>query len=154
MKIADILMRIEIVNNENLYIVDLDRVAKFTIEDEVDGVKLGGSDIIRLINIMIEFTRIHNNFLLAMYKCYIGQTRIIWRFCVLYRTDDNWQRVHIERVACENCEWKGLIANPTLPSLYDTVKNKHDALDIAWNLPRKKCPSCGKELSRYAIWIE
>jgi hypothetical protein len=52
----------------------------------------------------------------------------------VYNISDKWQRVQIENVTCEFCGWKGEIANPTVPSLYDTVKDRQGALNSAWTL--------------------
>lgn len=154
MNITDISTRIEIVNDEILYIMDLNQVAKLTSMDEIDGVTLGGPDIVNSLMKMKEFIENHNEFVLAMYKGNFGQTRFRWLFCPLYQIDNMWTKVQIEYIVCDNCGWEGKIANPTMPSLYFTLKNRKEALDKAWNLPRMKCPNCGMDFNQYCIWVE
>jgi len=154
MKIEDVSKSIEVVNDEKLYIIDVEQWNVIKYNPVIDEVSLGGENIMRLLSGMIEFTKQHDEFCLAFYRCNIGTTRWRWLFCELLKTDMGWQRVKIEQIICENCGWKGEIANPTLPSLYDTVSNKQEALNFAWAQPAKNCPICGKRLPRFSIWTQ
>ena len=154
MKIQDISKSVEIVNGESLYIFDVEKWNLIKSNPVIDEVLVGGEELIKLVSGMVEFTKQHDEFSLACYRYKIGFEKWFWIFIELLKTDIGWQRIHIERISCESCGWEGDIANPTLPSLYDTVDNKEGALNSAWAHPVKNCPICGKKLQRFAIWTE
>ncbi|WP_148051271.1 hypothetical protein [Pseudomonas brassicacearum] len=72
----------------------------------------------------------------------------------LYRMDERWQRVLIERVTCDQCNWVGKIANPSDPTLYFGVDGELGVAYKALSLPRCNCPKCGMALPRIAVWVE
>lgn len=154
MKIEDVTKSIEIVNDEKLFLIDMKSWHILESEKEIDGVSLGGENILKSLFGMADFVRRHEGFSLAFYRYSIGPTRWRWLFCLLYRVNDEWQRVQIESTTCESCGWEWEIANPTVPNLYDTVKDRQAALNSAWNLHEVMCPVCGKKLMRNAIWVE
>ena len=154
MKIEEISKRMEVVNDEQLYIIDVGQWNLIKSNPVIDEVPIGGENIMRLLLGMIEFTKQNDEFDLAFYRCNIGSKKWRWLFCELLKTDIGWQRVQIEQIVCENCGWKGKIANPTVPSLYDTVSNKQEALNLAWSQPIENCLSCGKNLPRFSIWTQ
>lgn len=154
MKIEDVTKSIEIVNDEKLYMIDMKLWHILESNKEIDGVSLGGENILKSLLGMVDFVRRHEGFSLAFYRYYIGPIRYRWLFCIVYKINDEWQRVQIESTNCGFCGWNGNVANPTVPSLYDTVKDIQGALNLAWNLPEVKCPACGKKLMRSAIWAE
>jgi hypothetical protein len=154
MKIEDITKSIELVNDEKLYLIDMELWNILESDNEIDGILIGGENILKALYRMADFVMRHEGFSLAFYRYSIGSTRYIWLFCIVYNINDKWQKVQIENVTCEFCGWKGEIANPTVPSLYDTVKDMQGALNSAWNLHEVNCPTCGKKLTRKAIWVE
>ena len=154
MKIEDISKSIEVVNDEPLYIFNVEKWNFIKSNPVIDGVLIGGESLIRLVSGMVEFTKQHDEFSLAFYRYKIGSKKWFWIFIELLKTDIGWQRVHIEEIICESCGWKGNIANPTFPSLYDTVDNKGDALNNAWAHTVKNCPICENKLPRFAIWTQ
>ncbi|WP_152632661.1 MULTISPECIES: hypothetical protein [Pseudomonas] len=77
-----------------------------------------------------------------------------WVPLCLYRMDERWQRVLIERVACDQCKWGGKIANPSDPTLYFGVDDGLGVSYKALSLPRCNCPKCGMALPRIAVWVE
>jgi hypothetical protein len=154
MKIEEVTKSIEVVNEAKLYLIDMDKWYMVENNKAIDGVILGGENIFRLLSGMAEFVRKHDGFSLAVYHYNIGPIKWIWASCIIYKVNNMWQRVQIENIVCESCGWKGEIANPTIPSLYDTVKDRQGALNFAWNLPEVKCPKCAKKLKRNAIWAQ
>ena len=75
-----------------------------------------------------------------------------WTVLPLLLIEDRLQRVHIEHVTCVHCGWRGVIANPTEPSLYFGVPDEAAALQSALMLPRTGCPACCASLPRVAAW--
>ncbi len=148
MEIEDVTKSIEIVNGEKLYLVDIEK------SQVIDGVRIGGEDTFELLLKMKDFVKNHEGFSLALFRCKIGTTRWVWVACILYRINNMWQRVQIENIVCEYCGWNGKSTNPTVPSLYDTVKDRQNALNSAWNQPEVNCPICEKKLMRRAIWVQ
>ncbi len=71
---------------------------------------------------------------------------------VVYYCEGRWNRVSIENARCNNCHWRGFVANPTGPGLFDSVKDRAEALRRAATLPQVSCPRCQNVLSNYAIW--
>lgn len=153
MKIEELTKSIEVVNDEKLYLINMERWHVIEREKEIDGISLGGEHLLRSLFGMADFVKQHEGFSLAFYRYSIGKSMWKWLFCILYNISGEWQRVQIENITCEFCGWNGEIANPTLPSLYDTVKDRQGALNSAWNLPKIECPTCGKKLTRNPIWI-
>lgn len=101
---------------------------------------------------LLSFTAKHRDkFCLGMYR---PQGLKSWVALSLLRMGDNWQRVHIEHIACGECDWRGEAANPTEPSLYFGVPNELAVLRSAWMLPFLGCPNCGASLPRTAVWTE
>lgn len=154
MNLDDINIFVKLVNDEELYVIDQQHIDTLKFADEIEGIKIGGPTIKNSLDSMIEFVKKHTDFTLAMHKYFIGQSRYKWIFCVLYEMAGEYQRVQIENTMCAKCGWQGIVANPTIPSLYDTVKDRNEALNLAWNLPSKSCPSCGEKLDRHNVWNE
>lgn len=154
MRIEEITKGKTLVNDEQIYIIDKTKFNLLMDDPFIDEIYVGGEGILKLIWGLNEFVLKYPEFLLGIYKFKIGAIKTKWMFIVLYQIESGWQRVHIERVKCDKCNWIGEIANPTEPSLYDTVKNRFEILDRVWIIPKKPCPNCGEGLQRYAIWTE
>lgn len=154
MNLDNISISKKLVDDEELYIVNRQHIDTLKFADEIDGIKIGGPTIKNSLDGMIKFLKEHTGFSLAIHKYYIGKSRFKWIFCVLYEISGMYQRVQIENTMCAKCGWQGIVANPTVPSLYDTVRDKNKALNLAWNLPSKNCPSCGEKLDRHNVWNE
>jgi|SRR5450830_489337 len=106
----------------------------------------------KLVSGLLSFTvKYRDQFCLGMYR---SKGLKLWLVLPLFRIGDVWQRVQIEHVSCEKCDWKGVTANPTEPSLYFGVPNELAVIRSALMLPHLGCPSCGAALSRAAVWAE
>jgi len=143
-----------LVNGEQINIIDSAKFKFLKADPFIDEISIGGEGILKLICGLMEFVLKYPEFSLGIYKFKIGTSKIRWMFVVLYKLESSWQRVHIERVKCDKCNWIGEIANPTEPSLYDTVSNRFDVLDEVWEIANLPCPKCGEKLPRHAIWTE
>ena len=86
--------------------------------------------------------------------CLDGPLARAWTAMLLFRTEQGWQRVHIERLTCSNCGRVCTTANPEVPSLYIGTPEKWAALTRASHHQQISCPICGTELPRFAIWAE
>ncbi len=100
----------------------------------------------------IEFARKNIGFSTIVYDRLYRGTEISFLTDTVYDCDGRWNRVAIENASCNHCHWRGLIANPTVPGLFDPVKNRDEALRKAAALPQVGCPQCQKLLSNHAIW--
>ncbi|MBK1811934.1 hypothetical protein JHL18_15035 [Clostridium sp. YIM B02505] len=152
MKIEYVTKSIELVNDEKLYLINMELWNILERDNEIDGIPME-ENLLKSLSKMASFVRKHKGFSLTFYRYSIGTTRYRWLFCIVYNINDRLQRVQIENVTCEFCGWKGKMANPTIPSLYDTVEDRQEALNIAWNMPVVNCPVCDKKLKRNAIWV-
>ena len=108
--------------------------------------------VLALLEAYIEFICNHQNFAIALEP--IKRDPLAWIPRSLYKYEKNWRRVVLENVNCMKCDWEGLIANPTVYDLYITLENPFDILKEMDKLHFCKCPKCGGEISRQAIWIE
>lgn len=100
----------------------------------------------------IEFARKNIGFSTIIYDGLYRGTKVSFLTDTVYYFDGQWNRVAIENTLCNHCRWRGLIANPTIPGLFDLVKNRDEALQKAASLSQVGCPQCKRFLSNYAIW--
>jgi hypothetical protein len=106
----------------------------------------------KLVNGLLSFTAKHRDkFCLGMYRV---KGMKLWFALPLFRIGDGWQRVQIEHLTCDKCGWRGVIANPTEPSLYFGVPNELEVTRRTLMLPRLGCLKCGAPLPRLAVWAE
>lgn len=63
------------------------------------------------------------------------------------------QRVQIEHRRCEQCLWQGIVATPTVLSLYFGTADPYREYTAAFQLPALPCPNCGHRLSGHPIWV-
>lgn len=64
-----------------------------------------------------------------------------------------FQRVQIEYRRCEQCLWQGIVATPTVLSLYFGTADPYQEYTVAFQLPALPCPNCGQRLSGHPIWV-
>lgn len=147
-------IRLETVDGEPIYILNTSVFSEMRDDPSIDGISLGGPSLLKLLWSMMDFVECHPDFSLTLYRYPLGPAKWRWLFSILMNDEGIWQRVHIEQVICNRCSWEGKIANPTEPSLYDTVPNSKQALENAWKQSKVSCPKCNNELPRYAIWVE
>lgn len=100
----------------------------------------------------LDFVRRHREFAIALYRAGLPAFKL--SPLVLLRTRTGWQRVHIEHLQCEVCDWCGATANPTIPDLYVGTPDRWGALKEAERHPVLPCPKCGSKLPRHPIWTE
>lgn len=98
---------------------------------------------------MMDFVRKYSSFSLAFYE--LGNQNT-YMFCLLLEKNGKLQRVQIENVQCKVCGWKGIIANPTIPELYNGCPDRWGALEEAYKTPIVHCPNCNSTLPRHSIW--
>lgn len=127
---------------------------KLTEDAEIDGLSLGGEMVRRVLRGNVGFCMANpTRFTVALFKP--GPNPKFWMHCVLFRHEDRWRRVHIERLQCGACGWRGMTATPLVPDLYLGVPNKAKAIEEAAGIPVVPCPSCGGALPpRHPIWVE
>lgn len=112
----------------------------------IENQSIGAMDIVRH---MMDFVNKYHSFSIAFYP--LGKFNK-WMFCLLFHTSDKLQRVQIENVHCTNCNWTGIIANPTFPELYLGCPDRWAVQNEAYESPKVNCPTCNHGLPRYAIW--
>jgi hypothetical protein len=106
-----------------------------------------------IVDELLRFTKYHaDEFKLGL--CKDGPYANVWSVVCLFRTDDGWQRVHVEQVQCAGCGQQWTIANPTVTELYLGVPQKWDSLARAFARERVRCRQCGSDLPRFGIWAE
>ncbi len=108
----------------------------------------------QLIHQDIRFTEKHENFICAMTKYPMKNKRNTWIPHLFYILERGLQRVQLETTECTNCDWRGTIANPTLPDLYIALKDRFEIMRKCTQLKQVACPICNGKLERYAIWVE
>jgi len=153
MRLDEIIENKFILNDELVYIVK-EEIIKSEIElTEVDEL----SDMGRLTGLALEkqrkFASTRDGFKIAFHQVRIGET-LKWMFYLLYEYQEKYYRVQIENSKCNNCENIFSIANPTLPNLFDFVKNERGILEEVKKLPGVNCPYCNHQVDRNAIWSE
>lgn len=106
-----------------------------------------------VIEAMLRFTRAHDDmFRLAL--CRDGVHAKTWTVMNLLATGGGWQRVHVERVRCDACGAKLMVANPTVADLYLGVKEWAEVMRRATASGSLRCVQCNESLPRFAIWAE
>lgn len=151
MKVEDILSEQTYVNEELLYMINEE-----IIKDEVRLIQWSetfeNKGLIKVVKPLIKFVSQHINFHIALKPLNLTKGKFIPY--LIYNYKGEFIRVQIENTSCVKCNWKGIIANPTVPGLFDTVNNKIDALKNVNRIEVFDCPICGAKLNRKAIWIE
>lgn len=102
---------------------------------------------------MIEFCRKHNGFCVAFFNECGLPPKALWIPVLLITVEQKWVRVSIENARCKECQWEGLIANPTLPWLFDRVEDRKVCMKGICSLKKEKCPKCHHSLPRSALWV-
>lgn len=151
-EITKITNRVENIDGEEVYILDRSMKAGMEKLKEWADVEKNSYMLSKLIK-DIDFICNNFNFAIALRKIFINE-QLDWIPCMVYKYQGQWRRVQLEYANCLKCEWNGKIANPTNPDLYFNLKNEFEVLHCINQLPFCKCPKCGGEVSRKAIWIE
>lgn len=118
---------------------------------QLDGVALPNS-LIDWLESMLTFTEHHSGFSCGITKLRIGKLRSFWNPILFFWSQNELVRVGIENVKC-CCGWEGIIANPTLPYLFDAIPNRYEEMNKAVQYGKCICPLCNKQIDRNAIWI-
>lgn len=140
-------------NEEEVYLVKKEMLDKLTTIERIDEFASIGEALKRLVKNLSEFATDKKDFSIALYKFRIGSI-FKWSFYLLYRYYGKYYRVQLENNKCSKCGSINTIANPTLPNLFDTVKEERKLLDEIYQLPKVNCPHCNSMIDRYAIWAE
>lgn len=135
------------VNGQTVYTLNTQAFEFLIKEPVIEGQAISAKDV---IYDMMNFIRQHGSFYLAFYTLGIKGK---WNFCLLFEMNSKLQRVQIESVKCKECNWEGIIANPTIPELYYGCPDRWGALDEAYQIPIVHCPQCDSKLPRHAIWV-
>ncbi|NJN12709.1 MAG: hypothetical protein HC815_34060 [Richelia sp. RM1_1_1] len=121
-------------------------------EPVIDGITLR---VLYLLWSILEFVQQYHELHLGL--GHSSQKCKDWRPYVFLEIDSNLQRVHLERLQCSYCGWKGMTAYPLDVDIYlgDGVTEKtFDLLRNAEKYPVLPCPKCGERLPRHPIWLE
>ncbi|MDQ1834238.1 hypothetical protein [Massilia scottii] len=117
-----------------------------------DGVPVFSESTRNSVAKLVSFVRTHSDeFRLGLYS---GKMLRRWLVLPMLRLGGRLQRVQIEYIKCDHCDWAGRIANPVESTLYMGAPEESEALQFAYNLPRCRCPICATQLARPAIWAE
>ena len=141
-----------IVNEEQVYVIEsnmsdeLDALNKY-IEVHKD------ETVVMYLKNLVDFILKHNGFAIV-FRPLKRKSNTTWLLCCVYSYGNEWLRVTIENASCSFCEWKGIVANPTIPDLYFGMNNEVDILKRMNSMEFLRCPECGSAISRKAIWIE
>lgn len=139
---------------QRFIIIDKEKWKCLKERGEYEGVKFEHKSLLDSITKMVEFAEENIGFCCAITKSMIGTMKSFWFPVLFYESDIGWIRVRIELIECLNCRWKGNVANPSLPDLYDTVENKFEEMKVVQQLNFLKCPECNSKLKRDAIWLK
>lgn len=134
------------IDNQLVYILDTQAFELLANNPVIEGQRIGALDMV--FN-MMNFVQKYTLFSLAFYP--LGDQNK-WMFCLLLNMNNKLQRVQIENVQCQECNWFGIIANPTIPELYYGCPDRWEVLDEAHKTPRVNCPNCSSPLPRHSIW--
>lgn len=151
-EILEITNRIENVDGEDVYVLGKE------MHEEVEKLKQRiasekENHLFAMLNKDVEFIGNHLGFAIAFRPVkWVGDRK--WIPCLIYDYEGEWRRVVLQYAKCLKCEWTGIVANPTNPDLYLTMKNEFQILKEMAKLPFLKCPKCRSELSTKAIWLE
>lgn len=110
--------------------------------------------LIQRIDNKIEFTEKNEGFICAVTKQPMKKMRDIWITFLFFIMDEGLQRIQLETTECTNCNWRGTIANPTLPDLYIMLEDRFELMRKCAQLKQVTCPICNGKLKRDAIWVE
>lgn len=115
--------------------------------------KIDGKEIFDLDNALKykKITDKHSDLFLGLY---LFSRRNKWLPCIFFKIDDYLQRVHLEKIRCNECSWQGMTANPLVAELYFGLPDEDELFQKAGNYEVKLCPGCSCRLPRYPIWIE
>ncbi|MCH5280278.1 MAG: hypothetical protein J1E61_02325 [Lachnospiraceae bacterium] len=144
--ITKITNRIETIDEEEAYVLDrhmidnLDELSKILKHEKGKGIMWD-----------VEFIRNRRNFDIIF--TLINKRHSEWVPCLIYKYEGEWRRVKLENAQCLKCDWTGIVANPSNSSLFECMENWSEITCAMKKLPSRKCPICGSELSRHAIWI-
>ncbi|MEH2048815.1 hypothetical protein [Nostoc sp.] len=103
----------------------------------------------------LEFTQKYPELHLGFGKLSMREKK--WMPYIFVEIEADFQRVHLETLTCNSCNWGGNTANPMLIDPYcgDGINQDHFTLmRTAERYPVLPCPSCGNRLPRHPIWLE
>ena len=76
----------------------------------------------------------------------------------LLKVKEGFQRVYLEGVKCQNCQWVGRVGNPLVSEIYWGIsKDKQSSLLMAKareDFTEVLCPKCSSPFDRFFIWVE
>jgi hypothetical protein len=145
-RLNSVLIRQNEIDGQIVYIVDTKAFELLVNNPEIEDQPIYALDTV--FN-MMDYVQKYSFFSLAIFP--LGNQNK-WMFCLLLDKNQKLQRVQIENVQCKVCDWKGEIANPTIPELYYGCPDRWGALEEASKIPTVQCPSCNSKLPRYSIW--
>lgn len=150
-EITEITNRVENIDGEEVYV--LDKNMRLGIDKLKEWAEMDKDDhVLSMLKKDIEFICEKQNFAIAFRPVKLRITK--WLPCLIYKYEGKWRRVQLEYANCLKCDWKGCIANPTNPDLYFALENEFEVMNNINKLLFCKCPKCGNEISRKAIWTE
>lgn len=148
-EITEITDKTEEIDGEKVYI--LEKHMKTGVERLKELARMNkDDDVLAMLNRDSKFICEKQNFAIAFRDI----KALPWLPCMIYKYEGQWRRVQLEYANCLKCDWKGCIANPTNPDLYFALENEFEVMNNINKLLFCKCPKCGNEISRKAIWTE
>lgn len=88
---------------------------------------------------------------------FFGAYRHILSYPILVK-DEHQQRVYLEKVTCNNCDWVGNVANPFVTDIYLGISDKECTQELMLsakeNFKKVSCPKCLTVFNRHFIWAE
>ena len=149
--LENISKRVEIVDGQEVFFIDPN------MKDEISRLReyispykeYVFSSIGHYINFMLE----HEGFAVIIRPMSFGQNEK-WIPHLVFFYQNEWRKVCLQNVYCKECGWKGVIACPISTDFFLGMKDEHERLQEAFELPFLGCPECGGKISSYAIWID
>lgn len=139
---------------QEFYILKKDKWEVLKKTEEWVKLEIAYPMLIQRINHQIEFTEKNSDFICAITKQPLGRKRDMWVAFLFLKMDEGWQRIVLETTGCTNCNWQGIIANPTQPDLYLSLSKRFEIMNKSTQLKQVTCPICNGKLKRFAIWVE
>lgn len=138
--------------DQKFYIINEDKWNELLKAKQLDGIGIDNKTFVTYMDKLMKFCGKHKEFCCAITKVYFDKKKGIWHPFLFYHIGSKRIRVRIENAKCIKCNWEGIIANPTLPDLYETVSDRFSKMKASYGNPSVGCPCCGEKLPRFAVW--
>ena len=142
-----------LVDGQVMYVLSDEELREAISRGEWGGLRLGSLDTQGIYDHMRAFALDHRDaFVVALHRVRVDDRR--WTAVHLFRAQAKWFRVTVQRVVCESCGMKQLIADPVNSTMYCGVPDWADRMRFALKAGVVGCVACGGVLPLSAIWAE